>query len=68
MGIREVLIAPRAPWQNPFVERVIGSIRRECLDHFLILNERPSPPAPARLRRLLQPCFMVPHLAMCLRT
>jgi Integrase core domain len=29
----------RAPWQNPFVERVIGSIRRECLDHFLILNE-----------------------------
>jgi putative transposase len=40
MGIREVLIAPRAPWQNPFVERVIGSIRRECLDHFLVLNER----------------------------
>ena len=39
MGIREVLTAPRAPWQNPFVERVIGSIRRECLDHFLILNE-----------------------------
>ena len=46
MGIREVLIAPRAPWQNPFVERVIGSIRRECLDHFLILSE-------AHLRRLL---------------
>jgi putative transposase len=39
MDIREVLTAPRAPWQNPFVERVIGSIRRECLDHFLILNE-----------------------------
>ena len=47
MGIREVLIAPRAPWQNPFAERVIGSIRRECLDHFLILNE-------AHLRRLLR--------------
>ena len=46
MGIREVIIAPRAPWQNPFVERVIGSIRRECLDHCLILNE-------AHLRRLL---------------
>jgi putative transposase len=47
MGIREVLIAPRAPWQNPFAERVIGSIRRECLDHFLILNA-------AHLRRLLR--------------
>ena len=47
MGMREVLSAPRAPWQNPFVERVIGSIRRECLDHFLILNE-------AHLRRLLR--------------
>jgi putative transposase len=33
MGIRQVITAPSAPWQNPFVERVIGSIRRECLDH-----------------------------------
>jgi len=47
MGIREVLTAPSAPWQNPFVERVIGSLRRECLDHFLILSE-------AHLRRLLR--------------
>jgi putative transposase len=39
MAIRQVLTAPRAPWQNPFVERVIGSIRRECLDHFLILSD-----------------------------
>jgi putative transposase len=47
MGIREVLIASRAPWQNPFAERVIGSIRRKCLDHFLILSE-------PHLRRLLR--------------
>jgi transposase InsO family protein len=40
MDIDEVLIAPRSPWQNPFAERVIGSIRRECLDHFIIFNER----------------------------
>ncbi len=39
MGIEEVLIAPRSPWQNPFVERLIGSIRRECLDHVLVINE-----------------------------
>ena len=39
MGIRQVLTAPRAPWQNPFAERVIGSIRRECLDHVIILSE-----------------------------
>jgi transposase InsO family protein len=47
MGIREVLIAPRAAWQNPFAERLIGSIRRQCLDHVLALNER-------HLRRLLR--------------
>jgi hypothetical protein len=39
MGIREVLIAPKSPWQNPYCERVIGSIRRECLDHMIILSE-----------------------------
>jgi transposase InsO family protein len=39
MSIEEVLIAPRAPWQNPYVERLIGSIRRECLDHLIVLNE-----------------------------
>ena len=33
MGIREVLTAPQSPWQNPFAERLIGSVRRECLDH-----------------------------------
>ena len=39
MGIEEVLIAPKSPWQNPYCERVIGSIRRECLDHCIILSE-----------------------------
>jgi len=40
LGITEVLTAPRAPWQNPYVERLIGSVRRECLDHVVVLNER----------------------------
>ena len=39
MGIEEVIIARRSPWQNPYVERLIGSIRRECLDHMIVLNE-----------------------------
>jgi transposase InsO family protein len=47
MGIEEVLIAPRSPWQNPYVERLIGSIRRELLDQVIVLNER-------HLTRLLQ--------------
>jgi transposase InsO family protein len=46
MGITEVITAPRSPWQNAHVERVIGSIRRECLDHIVIFNER-------HLRRVL---------------
>ena len=46
MGITQVVTSPRSPWQNPYVERVIGSIRREYLDHFVIFNER-------HLRRVL---------------
>ena len=46
MGITEVVTASRSPWQNAFVERVIGSIRRECLDYIVIFNER-------HLRRVL---------------
>ena len=46
MGVEEVVTAPRSPWQNPYVERLIGSVRRECLDHSIILNER-------HLRRIL---------------
>jgi hypothetical protein len=39
MQIEEVLIAPKSPWRNPYCERVIGSIRRECLEHCIILSE-----------------------------
>jgi putative transposase len=46
MGITEVVSAPASPWQNPFVERLIGSIRRECLDHVIVLDA-------SHLRRLL---------------
>ena len=46
MGIRDRPIAPRSPWQNPYVERLIGTLRRECLDHILIFGER-------HLRRVL---------------
>ena len=54
MGIEEVLIAPKSPWQNPYVERLIGSIRRECLDHVIVLHER-------HLRRLLTEYFSYYH-------
>ena len=40
LGIKEVLTAYRSPWQNPYAERVIGSIRRECLDHVIVLGPR----------------------------
>jgi transposase InsO family protein len=47
MGIRDKPIAPGSPWQNGFAERLIGSIRRECLDHLVVLSE-------THLRRMLQ--------------
>jgi hypothetical protein len=46
MGIRDRPISPRSPWQNPYVERLIGTLRRDCLDHVLIFGER-------HLRRVL---------------
>ena len=47
MGIRDRPTAPASPWQNGFAERLIGSIRRECVDHFVVLSE-------AHLRRILR--------------
>jgi transposase InsO family protein len=47
MGIRDKPIAPASPWQNGFAERLIGSIRRECVDHVIVLGE-------AHLRRILK--------------
>ena len=40
LDIREAVIAPRSPWQNAYAERVIGSLRRECLDHVVVVGER----------------------------
>jgi transposase InsO family protein len=40
MGLKQVLSAPRSPWQSAYVEGVIGTIRRECLDHMIVLGER----------------------------
>src|SRR5436305_4864639 len=56
MGIGEVLTAPHCPWQNPLAERLIGSIRRECLNHVLVLGER-------HLRRTLARYFAYYHRA-----
>jgi len=47
LDIEEVVIAPHSPWQNPYAERVIGTLRRECLDHVVVLGE-------AHLRRILR--------------
>ena len=54
--IREVLTAPHSPWQNPFAERLIGSVRRECLNHVVVLGER-------HLRRILTRYFAYYHRA-----
>ena len=50
MGIRDKPIAPGSPWQNGFAERLIGSIRRECVDHVIVLGE-------AHLRRIQRAIF-----------
>src|SRR5499426_161260 len=54
MRIEEVITAPHSPWQNPYAERIIGSIRRECLDHVIVLSEE-------HLRRILKRYFLYYH-------
>jgi putative transposase len=63
MKIEELITAARSPWQNAFVERLIGSIRRECLDHVIVLGEN-------HLRRILRSYFAYyhrsrTHLSLC---
>jgi transposase InsO family protein len=54
MGIKEVATAARSPWQNAYVERIIGSVRRECLDHVIVSSEN-------HLRRVLSSYFRYYH-------
>jgi putative transposase len=54
IGIKEIMTAPRSPWQNPFCERLIASIRRDCLNHVVILGE-------SHLRRILGRYFHYYH-------
>jgi transposase InsO family protein len=54
MGIEQVLITAQSPWQNCYVERLIGSIRRECLNHVVVINDR-------HLRRILKSYFRYYH-------
>jgi transposase InsO family protein len=58
LGIEEVLTAPRSPWQNPYCERLIGSLRRELLDHVIVLAEQ-------HLMRLLRSYFSYYHEDRC---
>jgi transposase InsO family protein len=54
LDIKEVMTAPQSPWQNGFAERLIGSIRRDCLDHVVVLSE-------GHLRRILKSYFAYYH-------
>jgi transposase InsO family protein len=54
MDIEQVITAPRSPWQNPYCERVIGTVRRDCLDHVIVLGEQ-------HLRRVLREYLEYDH-------
>jgi putative transposase len=58
LQITEILTAPRSPWQTPYVERLIGSIRRECLDHIIVINA-------SSLHRTLKSFFAYYHDSRC---
>jgi putative transposase len=58
IGIEDTPTAPRSPWQNPYAERMVGTFRRDCLDHLIILNE-------AHLTRLLTEFLEYYHTARC---
>ncbi|MEP6652219.1 MAG: integrase core domain-containing protein [Myxococcales bacterium] len=54
LGVEEILTAPRSPWQNAYAERLVGSVRRECLDHVIVLGE-------GHLHRILKSYFAYYH-------
>jgi transposase InsO family protein len=54
LDLQEIRIAPRSPWQSPYLERFIGSLRRECLDHLIVLNR-------AHLYHVLESYFAYYH-------
>jgi hypothetical protein len=56
LGIEKVIVAYRSPWQSPYVERLICSSRRACLDYMIVFNE-------AHLRQILKSCFAYYHEA-----
>lgn len=56
LGIEQIVTAPRSPWQNGYCERVIGTIRRECLDHVIVLGEQ-------HLRRVLKEYLAYYHVS-----
>jgi transposase InsO family protein len=58
LGIKEVLTASRSPWQSPYVERLIGSVRRDCLNQVVVLNER-------HLRRIMRRYLGHYHRSRC---
>src|SRR3954451_4709179 len=62
MGIKQVLSAPRSPWQRAYLQRLIGSIRRECLDHIIVFGGALSPSC------FQVVCFLLPQVAAICRS